>query len=124
MRKFPGGNHYFDNDQMNALSMAASNEYRKRHGLLTSSEIEGYRKRLGMTQQEFAGFLKVGIASIKRWEGVAIQDAAMDQLIRISCDPKAQEEAAWNLGEHLAQEELITNIRSPRQLQRHRQSEK
>lgn len=103
------GNHYYDNEQMHALAMIASNEYRRRKGLLTSDKIAAYRQSLGMSQQEFAEFLAVGVASIKRWENIGIQDTAMDQLIRLKCDPNALEDAEIDLADHFKQDELSGN---------------
>ena len=59
-----------------------ADRYRAAHGLLTSEDIRKRRDRLGMSQQAFADFLKVGIASVKRWEMGKIQDARNDALIR------------------------------------------
>jgi putative zinc finger/helix-turn-helix YgiT family protein len=65
---------------------AASDLYRQKHQLLPSGEIRIRRERVDMSQAEFASFLGVGVASIKRWEMGQIQDRAMDRLIRISTD--------------------------------------
>lgn len=72
--------------QSDAYAVASADGYRRRHGLLTADEIRGYRQALGMTQQEFAEYLRVGVASVKRWEAGLIQDAAMDELMRCKCD--------------------------------------
>ena len=53
--------------------------YRKSHGLLTGEEIKSSRRRLKMSQRQFARYLKVGEASIKRWELGAIQGESHDQ---------------------------------------------
>jgi len=55
-------------EQMNVLRRSAADKYRKQHNLLTSEEIIKYRALLGMSQTAFAKYLKVGEASIKRWE--------------------------------------------------------
>ena len=34
------------------------------------------------------GDLRVGVASVKRWELGLVQDEAMDELMRVKCDPK------------------------------------
>jgi putative zinc finger/helix-turn-helix YgiT family protein len=69
--------------------------YRREAGLLTSDQIRAYRDSLGMSQQRFAEYLKVGAASVKRWELGAIQDAANDEHIRLKCDAEyAAENAA------------------------------
>jgi putative zinc finger/helix-turn-helix YgiT family protein len=75
-----------DGKQMNTLRKAAADKYRELHGLLTSKEIVQYRKALGMSQTAFANYLKVGEASIKRWETYYIQDPSQDALIRLKCD--------------------------------------
>ena len=41
---------------------------------------------LGMSQAAFANYLKVGEASIKRWETYFVQDAVQDDHIRLRCD--------------------------------------
>ena len=58
-----------------------ADKYRQDHGLLTSVEIRSRRKRLGMTQEEFARHLGVGIASVKRWEMGKIQDQRSNECI-------------------------------------------
>lgn len=50
---------------------------------LTPAEIKLIRKDAGLNQTEFAKKLKVGIASVKRWEiGSVIQNEAADESIR------------------------------------------
>ena len=63
------------------FSLRVANAYRKAHGLLTSLEIKDLRSRLQMSQKQFADFLQVGVASVKRWEVGEIQDAAMNRLM-------------------------------------------
>lgn len=63
--------------------------YRKAHGLLTSSEIRERRRALKMSQRQFAAYLNVGEASLKRWELGQIQDAAMNELIVLKTDRAA-----------------------------------
>lgn len=75
-----------DGDQMNVLRRSAADKYRKRHNLLTSEEIIKYRALLGMSQAAFANYLKVGEASIKRWETYYVQDVVQDDHIRLKCD--------------------------------------
>lgn len=75
-----------DTDQMNALRKCAADKYRKLHNLLTSEEIIKFRAMLGMSQSAFANYLKVGEASIKRWETYYVQDAVQDDHIRLKCD--------------------------------------
>ena len=75
-----------DGEQMNGLRRNAADTYRKLHSLLTSEEIIKYRTMLGMSQTAFANYLKVGEASIKRWETYYVQDAVQDDHIRLKCD--------------------------------------
>lgn len=75
-----------DGEQMNVLRRSSANKYRKLHNLLTSEEIIKYRASLGMSQAAFANYLKVGEASIKRWETYYIQDVVQDDHIRLKCD--------------------------------------
>jgi putative zinc finger/helix-turn-helix YgiT family protein len=63
--------------------------YQQKKGLLTGTEIRQRRERLGMSQEAFAKWVKVGIASVKRWELGAVQDEAMDELLRVKTDPVA-----------------------------------
>ena len=64
--------------QTAATQKAIADAYRKKAGLLTSEQIKQGRKKLDLTQSELAEKLNVGIASIKRWEGVQIQSKAMN----------------------------------------------
>lgn len=75
-----------DGEQMNRLRRSAADKYRKKHSLLTSEEIIHYRASLGLSQAAFANYLKVGEASIKRWETYYVQDAVQDDHIRLKCD--------------------------------------
>lgn len=66
--------------------------YRKAAGLLVATQIREARKRLGMTQREFAEYLGVGEASVKRWELGSLQDKSSDILIRLMTDPDFAQE--------------------------------
>jgi putative zinc finger/helix-turn-helix YgiT family protein len=75
-----------DTEQMNHLRRAAADQYRRKHQLLTSEEIIRFRTGLGMSQTAFAHYLKVGEASIKRWETYYVQEVVQDEHIRLKCD--------------------------------------
>lgn len=75
-----------DNAQSGAFTKAVSDAYRNAHGLLTGAEILDRRQRLKMSQAQFADYLNVGIASVKRWESGQIQEASMDCLMRLKTD--------------------------------------
>lgn len=70
-------------EDMPEFMRRAADAYRREHGLLTSEEIRSRRSALQMTQEDFAGHLSVGIASVKRWELGQVQEKAMDSLIRL-----------------------------------------
>jgi putative zinc finger/helix-turn-helix YgiT family protein len=67
---------------MEEFGRLLADEYRRAHGLLTSAQIKARRKAARMSQEDFADYLGVGIASLKRWEMGKIQNAAHDHLIR------------------------------------------
>jgi putative zinc finger/helix-turn-helix YgiT family protein len=77
--------------QMNVLRQAAVDGYRQKYSLLTSQEIISLRKKLDMSQREFARYLDVGEASVKRWETYYAQEKAMDEHIRIKSDISSAE---------------------------------
>jgi len=72
----------------------AADAYRASNGLLTGDQIRERRARLRMSQGQFAEYIGVGIASVKRWELGQVQDLAMDRLIRVMTDI---DEASENL---------------------------
>jgi putative zinc finger/helix-turn-helix YgiT family protein len=88
-----------DSVQMNVLRKESADEYKKAKGLLTSVEIINFRQKLKMSQSEFARYMNVGEASIKRWETYFIQDESQDEHIRIKCDQELASlnalEVAW-----------------------------
>jgi putative zinc finger/helix-turn-helix YgiT family protein len=86
-----------DDEQMSHLRKMTADIYRKNHGLLTSEEIIRFRSMFGMSQIAFANYLKVGEASIKRWETYFIQDISQDEHIRLKCDEAYAEFSALNV---------------------------
>jgi len=71
--------------QADDLCVFTADEYRRRHGRLTSSEIVACRAVLGMSQRKFAAFIEVGEASVKRWEKGVVQEKIYDDRIRQKC---------------------------------------
>lgn len=63
--------------------------YRRLAGILTKEEIRESRRRLGLSQREFAEYLGVGVASVKRWEKGVLPDKSSSDLIRLKTDPDA-----------------------------------
>lgn len=67
-----------------AAHRAASDQIRRREGLLLTGEIQQLRKNLGLTQKEFEQLLGVGPKTVARWEaGVVFQSRAADGLMRL-----------------------------------------
>jgi len=60
---------------------AMADAYRKNVGLMSGKEIIEGRKKQHLTQNALANRMKVGIASIKRWEGGTIQSKSMDKML-------------------------------------------
>ena len=66
-----------------AVQRAIADAYRTKMDLLTGEEIKALRKAWGLTQQDLAELMNIGIASIKRWETGLIQSKSMDQALRM-----------------------------------------
>lgn len=76
----------FTTKQMNSLRKKAADEYRLKYNLLTGDEIKEYRNKLSMSQSNFADYLNVGEASIKRWETYYVQDNVQDEHLKLKCN--------------------------------------
>ena len=63
------------------IQRSISDAYRKKVGLMTGSEIVEGRKRQNLSQEKLAKMMKVGIASIKRWETGVIQSQSMNKML-------------------------------------------
>lgn len=86
-----------NDEQMSELRKITADAYRRAHGLLTSEEIIHFRSLFGMSQAAFAHYLKVGEASIKRWETYFIQEVGQDEHIRLKCDEAYAEWSALHV---------------------------
>ncbi len=78
--------------QADELRRRTADAYRQKHGLLTSEQIKALRKLLNKSQREFAAFLGVGEASVKRWETWLVQEKGSDQLMRMKCEKAIHEQ--------------------------------
>lgn len=87
--------------QIDGFRTKLADSYREAHGLLTSGEIRTIRSRLGMSQEGFAKYLGVGVASVKRWELGRAQDQSSDELIRLKSSVQRAEQ---NLADVLFQQ--------------------
>ncbi|MFZ5928705.1 MAG: type II TA system antitoxin MqsA family protein [Acidobacteriota bacterium] len=76
-------------DQADEHGRLTDQIYRRLAGILTTEEIREARRRLRMNQREFAEYLGVGEASVKRWETGVLPDKSSSDLIRLKTDPEA-----------------------------------
>lgn len=76
--------------QVDKLRVATADAYRRRRGLLASTEIRAIRESAGLGQRAFAAALDVGEASIPRWESWQVQEAVYDERIRRFAERLAQ----------------------------------
>jgi putative zinc finger/helix-turn-helix YgiT family protein len=75
-----------DSKHSEEFTKLISDAYREKHGLLTGKQIREARRQLRMSQDEFARYLKVGPASVHRWENGQIQDEALNELLLLKTD--------------------------------------
>jgi putative zinc finger/helix-turn-helix YgiT family protein len=85
-----------------AYARAAADAYRQRHKLLTTADFLEMRQNLGMTWKQFADYVPVGVATLKRWLGGEIQSPPMDMLVRLRADASFAQRAADELFMRLA----------------------
>lgn len=81
--------------QKNKL-VAIADAFRAKKKLFASKEIRAFRTNLSMSQDKFAEYLGVGVASIRRWEGSGIQDLSQNEIIRLKCDEHSEVEQFVN----------------------------
>jgi HTH-type transcriptional regulator/antitoxin MqsA len=103
--------------QMDAAQMAASEQLRKKDGLLGPADIRRIRARYGLTQAQLEQLLGVGPKTVVRWErGTVCQSRTADELLRIITDMPF-------VFEHLARKNGIATTspqqRSPQQTLRY-----
>lgn len=84
----PEENEFVPTKMANRNLLAARDAYRKKHNLLSSSEIIAIRKDYDLSQVELAQLLGWGEATISRYESKAIQDESHDEMLQqIRKDP-------------------------------------
>ena len=94
-----------------AYHRAVSDAYRREVGLLTIDEIDSLRRNLNMTWPEFASYVSVGIATLKRWRRGEIQTQALDHLVRLRADLQYAERAAVELRARLERAVMTRHAR-------------
>lgn len=60
--------------------------YKKKHNLLTSSEIKKIRNKYGLNQKEYALAIGLGEITVHRFENGSIQTDSVDAIMRLSSD--------------------------------------
>ena len=70
-------------EQINKNLIMACDTYRKKHNLLTSSQIKAIRNKFGVSQTEFAFMLGLGEKTIARYETKQIQEESNDRLMKL-----------------------------------------
>lgn len=73
---------YMDEQQIQENDVRVKDAYRKKQGLLTSSEIYNIRSKYGISQRDFCILLGWGGKTITRYEGHQVQDKAHDTILR------------------------------------------
>ena len=83
--------------------------WRKADGLLTGDEIVALRKKLGLTQQQAAGYFGGGTNAFSKYErGEVMQSKAMDKLMRLAMENKPVSVTQW-LNEQAGFEVYVRN---------------
>lgn len=81
--------YFADESMATANDISMKNAYRKRCGLLTTSEIVAIREKYGVSQSDLCQILGWGVKTITRYESHQVQDKAHDTILRkISTDPE------------------------------------
>lgn len=83
-------NEYFeDEEQLQSNDLKIKDAYKRKEGLLTSSEIKGIRTKYGISQTDFSILLGWGGKTITRYESHQVQDKAHDSILKkIDNDPE------------------------------------
>lgn len=80
---------YMDEQQIQDNDIRLKDAYRKKEGLLTSSEISGIRAKYGISQSDLCLLLGWGGKTITRYESHQVQDKAHDTILKkIDQDPE------------------------------------
>lgn len=83
---------YMDEQQIQENDIRLKDAYRRKEGLLTSSEICSIRAKYGISQSDLCLLLGWGGKTITRYEGHQVQDKAHDTILR-----KIDEDSEWFL---------------------------
>jgi putative zinc finger/helix-turn-helix YgiT family protein len=87
---------------MPVFMIAVADAYRVSHGLLTTDEIKQARARLRLSQVDFAEYVGIGLATLKRAELGEVQSKGIDELIRVKTDTAYAQQVIENLFRRIA----------------------
>lgn len=80
---------YMDEQQIQNNDVMMKDAYRKREGLLTSSQISAIRAKYGISQNDLCILLGWGAKTITRYESHQVQDRAHDTILKkLDNDPE------------------------------------
>ena len=85
----PSCGSLFLDEAYDRLQEAAYRSYRQKHCLMTPDDIRGIREGYGFSQELFSRILGIGVASLRRYEGGALQTPAIDALLHSAKTPKS-----------------------------------
>lgn len=98
------------NEQLDSNNLLmAQNEYRKKHKLLTASEIIAIREQYGLSQRSFAKLLDWGDKTIRRYESGSVQSKAHNSLLMFLQNPQ-------NMDNFLTQNEITLDEKQLKKL--------
>ena len=98
------------NEQLDSNNLLlAQNEYRKKHKLLTASEIIAIREQYGLSQRSFAKLLDWGDKTIRRYESGSVQSKAHNSLLLFLQNPQ-------NMDNFLTQNEITLDEKQLKKL--------
>lgn len=82
------GEEVFDSELDEDNFEQAYNEYRKKHNLLTPSQIKNIREKYGLSQRALSSLLGFGEITIHRYESGAIQDKSHNEILSLIEKPE------------------------------------
>jgi putative zinc finger/helix-turn-helix YgiT family protein len=65
----------------------AYEKYRAKHKMLQPAQIKNWRRKYGLTQDQVAKLLGIGVATLSRYESGKLQDEAHDTMLRLAMEP-------------------------------------
>jgi putative zinc finger/helix-turn-helix YgiT family protein len=83
----PSCGSLFLDEAYDRVQAVAYGTYREKHRLMTPAQIRKIREGYGFSQELFSRILGIGVASLRRYEGGALQTPAIDALLHSAETP-------------------------------------